>query len=313
MESMLLRKGAAWMRQLFYRIIYHPDVNKVLRGLIRPFAPFTPWARLPPVGRFKVEVKGHRLVFETNQTSHVMRLLYWDGPSAFEYTDVFVGLAERVSSFVDVGANVGFYSLLAAKCNPEMQVFAFEPSPGPLHFLRLNAGLNGLDDRVRIFPLAASSSPGRFLFNEVRNRKYPFTEHHLNGDSGFIAHSGEQHGRSVEVVADTLDRVLSVASHVPIELVKIDTEGTENDVLQGFGRHIDRDLPIVICEMLFGRIEAELEAIMKPKGYLFFSHRPDGLYERASLVRRTDDGVRNVFFVHPSRLELVQSHIRRGT
>jgi FkbM family methyltransferase len=300
------------MRRILYKIIYHPKINRVLLRVSKKLGPLPKRWQLVPVGRITLPIAGHPIVFESNQTCNLVRLLYWEGTQAFEYVDLFADLASRVRGFIDVGSNVGFYSLLAARCNPAVRILALEPASGPLHYLRLNIAANGMEKRIGVMPVAASRQAGVLRFNEVRNAKYPDLEHHLNGDGGFIPHSATQNSRVVEVSTDTLDHVLALRDFGPVDLVKIDTEGTEDDVLAGFAEHLDRDRPIIICEMLFGRIEAKLEAIMGPRGYLYFSHRPDGLHRRERLVRATDDGVQNIFFVHPDKLELIGKHIVEG-
>lgn len=297
------------MRQLLYKVIYHPRINPVLLRISGMFGRLPKRLQLVPVGRITLPIAGHPIVFESNQTCNLVRLLYWEGTKAFEYVDLFADLASRVRSFVDVGSNVGFYSLLAARCNPAMRVLAMEPASGPLHYLRLNVAANGMEGRIGVVPVAASTKAGVLRFNEVRNAKYPDLEHHLNGDGGFIPHSATQNSRVVEVATDTLDHILDARDFGTVDLVKIDTEGTENDVLTGFSGHLERDRPIIICEMLFGRIEAQLEAIMAPLGYMYFSHLPDGLRQRERLVRAEDDGVQNIFFVHPGKLHLISRHI----
>lgn len=297
------------MRQLLYKVIYHPSINPTLvrAGKALGIVPVR-W-RIPPTGRVEFNIAGQPVVLETNQTSSLTRMLFWDGAENFEYVRLFADLATRVRSFVDVGANIGLYSLLAARCNPAMRVLAMEPASGPLHYLRLNVAANGMEGRIGVVPVAASTKSGVLRFNEVRNAKYPDLEHHLNGDGGFIPHSATQNSRVVEVATDTLDHILDARDFGTVDLVKIDTEGTENDVLTGFSGHLERDRPIIICEMLFGRIEAQLEAIMAPLGYMYFSHLPDGLHQRERLVRAEDDGVQNIFFVHPGKLHLISRHI----
>jgi FkbM family methyltransferase len=231
---------------------------------------------------------------------------------SFEYVSLFTQLAPRIGSFIDVGANIGLYSLLAAEFGLEVKVLALEPSTGPLHFLLRNVGLARYKERIKVLPIAASNKSGITVFNEVRNAKYPFTQYHLNGDGGFIPHSAKQNSMKVQVRMEPLDAIIGMESFGGVDLIKIDTEGTENDVLAGAMDCLRRDLPIVICEMLFDRIEGELESIMKPLGYQFYSHTHAGLVLRPTLMRKDDDGVSNVFFVHPSKMHLVSSFIVHG-
>ena len=89
----------------------------------------------------------------------------------------------------------------------------------------------------------------------------------------------------------------------------MDTVGTEHLILSKAGNTLATMKPIVICETLYNEIEVELEIIMKSYGYEFYNHKPAGLIKTNSIIREVDDGVRNCFFVHPSKLHLVQEYI----
>jgi len=67
--------------------------------------------------------------------------------------------------------------------------------------------------------------------------------------------------------------------------------------------------PIVICETLFNVIEDELEKIMKSYGYLCFNHTINGLQQVETITRTRDNGIRNCFFVPPSKIELIEPFI----
>src|ERR1043166_5524486 len=77
----------------------------------------------------------------------------------------FRGAVRPGSVVLDVGANVGSYTLLFAFWTaPAGRVFAFEPSPDAREGLRQHLALNGVDDRVEIVPVAASAEVGTARF-----------------------------------------------------------------------------------------------------------------------------------------------------
>ncbi|MDX5426618.1 MAG: hypothetical protein LPK46_00670, partial [Bacteroidota bacterium] len=67
--------------------------------------------------------------------------------------------------------------------------------------------------------------------------------------------------------------------------------------------------PIVICETLFNKIEHKLERIFSSYGYEFYNHTDKGLEKVKSITRLNDDGVRNCFFVHPSKFHLIEEFV----
>lgn len=117
--------------------------------------------------------------------------------------------------FVDIGANVGSYSVLAAKV-AGARVAAFEPDGHTMDILRGNVELNGIDDRVALHQQVLSHAEHELWFSTGMG-----TENH--------ALSAQEAG-SVLLQATTLDRVLDGA--VPIA-IKIDVEGHEPSVLAG--------------------------------------------------------------------------------
>lgn len=127
------------MPQWFYKAIYADGLNYFLRNINRGLQFMLPKSiKLPPSGRIKIDVNGKTLLMETNQTNYLTHLVFWYGANAFEYTPIFLKLATKVDSFMDIGANIGYYSLLAALTNPKMKIVSFEPAKGPLHYLRRN-------------------------------------------------------------------------------------------------------------------------------------------------------------------------------
>ena len=82
---------------------------------------------------------------------------------------------------LDIGANIGYTALHMAKfCGPSGTVFAVEPSPKNVHILRKNIELNGLDNRVKVFPIAISSGVGKrklFIADETNLNSFKETIH----------------------------------------------------------------------------------------------------------------------------------------
>ena len=134
---------------------------------------------------------------------------------------------------LDVGAHVGYFSLLAAKAvGPEGKVYSFEPEPENFRLLTENATLNGYR-QIEAINRAISATEG----------EVPFFLTAL--DTG--RHSLFQHGLPestvVEVQTITLDRFLEDRGWPPIGMLKIDVEGAELDVFRGMKQMLGRTLP----------------------------------------------------------------------
>jgi FkbM family methyltransferase len=131
-------------------------------------------------------------------------------------------------AFLDVGANEGIYTLLAAsRLGKSGSIDSFEPNPGPLARLRENIALNGLD-AVRVHPVAVGAEPGtvRFMLDDQRS--------HIDAAS--------EHGESAEVSMVRLDDELSGRRYAA---GKMDIEGAEPLAMRGAERMLSEANPPV--------------------------------------------------------------------
>jgi FkbM family methyltransferase len=297
------------MKQFIYKIIYNSRVNYVLRNIIRPFRNFLPkriW--LSPSGSITIKINDKPLTLETNQTSFLSHLLFWQGPQKFEYTPIFLSLIPNISCFLDIGANIGYYSILAASVNPNLSVFSFEPASGPLHYLKKNISRNNLTN-ISVQPIALSDKIGNIDFYEVCNQKYENLDYNLAGDGNTGSIEDSRAFQIISVPTTTLDDFVLGIEPIKLDLIKLDTEGTENLILNNAHRILKQYQPIVICETLFGKIEGELEDIFKIHGYSFYNHVGKGLVKVDSIRRVADNGVTNCFFIPKSKESLLSEYL----
>ena len=131
----------------------------------------------------------------------------------------------RGEAFVDVGANIGFFTVLAAAAvGPSGAVVSIEPFEGSLRALERNVALNGLDN-VILEHAAVTDTAGTMTLDSTRPASPTVTG---AGSLKKAASSGSQSGRSLSTIfsAGRLD-------DRAIRLVKIDVEGLEPRVLAG--------------------------------------------------------------------------------
>lgn len=119
--------------------------------------------------------------------------------------------------FYDVGANVGYYSLLASRyVGTTGFVVAFEPLPRNIEYLSRHARMNRLTNLV-IIPKALSDHSGRDNFSYAND-----------ASSCHIAPEG-----NLEIMVTTLDKLLKEETIRPPNIIKVDIEGSEIDFLKG--------------------------------------------------------------------------------
>lgn len=161
-------------------------------------------------------------------------------------------------TFVDIGANVGLYSLYLASCG-EVRTLAIEPQPGILERLRFHLAANPAA-KVDVWPVALSDRDGEVTL--VLNAS----------DSGgtHIDKAGlDPGGQRVSVPAKPLLSVLSEAGITSIDALKIDVEGAEDIVLAPFLRDAPQSLlpHLFLIEDTRGFWSVDLFALLASRGY----------------------------------------------
>lgn len=301
------------MKQLLYAIVYQPSINRFLRNVNKALMPILPkGVRIPPSGILTIRLKEARFKFKTNQTNYTTQTVFWKGPYAMEYTAIFERLIRHCSCFCDIGAHAGYYSIMAAAVNPTIHVISLEPATGPYHYLNDNIIINHFEDRIHAYQVAIGDTEGMAEFLEATHHKYRYLKHNLLAISNLKEHKEGRTMKKVEVPIATLDNFIRTRNEPFPDIIKIDTEGTENLILAN-GSEVLGHRPIVICETLYNKIESELEDIMGARGYHFYNHVNGKLRPVKSIKRQHDDGVRDCFFVHPTKQSLIQSFVETTT
>lgn len=179
--------------------------------------------------------------------------------------------------FADIGANVGYFSLLVAATRAGACVHAFEPNPPIANLLQQSIVLNGLEERVTLNRLAVGDRAGEL----------PFCLHETNTGHSRLAAEGALGDIQVPVVV--WDDWWEKQQPEPIiHCVKMDIEGAELLALQGMRGFLERQKPALIVEAYdhqlreFGCTAEALKAFILDLGYQ---------------EARPSDG--NFYFVHP--------------
>lgn len=297
--------------QFIYKIIYHRTVNYILRNINYVMRYIFKNIKIPPSGILRLKTDSGTIHIATNQTSYLTQLLFWKGYKKFEYSELFEDLCKDIGTFLDIGSNIGYYSLLAAKSNPSIKTYAFEPAHGPKHFLNRNIDINNLNDNITSIDLALSDSFGEIDFYEVKSLKYKYLNYNLAGEGNAGTKKYSRNFIKNTVKSETLDNFVCLNKINEIDLIKIDTEGTEVDILKHGFEAISKFQPIVICETLYDTIETELEVFFKKLDYEFYNHTEIGLIKVSTIQRTYDDGIRNCFFVPKTKSHLISSFVSK--
>jgi FkbM family methyltransferase len=147
----------------------------------------------------------------------------------------------RGGVFYDIGANLGFFSLLGGHLAGlhKGHVYAFEAAPDNAEAVRHHAELNGVPN-ITVLQVAVADHAGVGRLQVVDDQSWSKLE-----DYG--EHPGTQEVIEVELVA--IDDLVAAGSVKPPTVVKIDVEGAELAVLAGMRRTLVEHRPAVICEL----------------------------------------------------------------
>lgn len=206
--------------------------------------------------------------------SSFMDALYFD-PKSSSSSDSAILAAEIArlregALFIDIGANIGYYSLLAARqIGPAGLVLSFEPSPREFSRLLRNIALNGSDNIVT-FSLALGAHPGVLDLHVAPTHTGLNTLH----VSDSTAHAFREAQRQRVPVMRFDDLVPPLLGERQVSLLKIDVEGAEMSVLLGMETSLrnglfERIVLEVTAEFLekFGHSKAGLYAFLEECGY----------------------------------------------
>lgn len=217
----------------------------------------------PDLAHLDLTVAIHDLQRDGPVSGSIARTRIWEG----FLTRQLIALSDRPEfrSFYDLGANIGWHSLVVAAHlrarGLSGHVVAVEPARANQERLRRSIALNGLDGAIHLVEGAASDCAGRAMLDHDPGNA---GNHHLAG-SGW---PDETCGSREEVATWRLDDLVAARGWPLPTLVKIDVQGHEMQALAGFGDLLDR-VPdwILAIEYVpdFWRLE-DLVALLRPEG-----------------------------------------------
>lgn len=213
----------------------------------------------------------------------------------------FVACLRHAQGFLDIGANTGVFSLLAARAGVA-RVHAFEPAPRIFDLLERNVRLNRLH-QIECHPVAVADRKGTAVLY-IPPGDVP-TE--ASTSQGFRKMTQE-----VVVETTTIDEFVGARNVGAVDLMKIDTESTEPQVLSGARQLLETSRPVMICEVLKGLTEERLHALLSPYGYRYFWLTDRGLVPRERIEGDGDFRFLNYVFVTREREDAVHEAAARA-
>lgn len=198
------------------------------------------------------------------------------------------------ATVLDVGANIGWYSIVIASKICDVTVHAFEPIPSTFSVLQQNLALNGLSNvRANVMGLADAAGIIPLYY-------YP----EGTGNASVANLSGRSSVEMVDCKVVQLDSYVNDCG-ITVDFIKCDVEGAEQMVFKGGSKTMTRDHPAVFVEILrkwsrkVGHNYSETFAYFQNLGYRAFTVGQNNLVPFGRMTDDTKDT--NFFFLHADK------------
>lgn len=202
---------------------------------------------------------------------------YYCGLHEFSDMSFVLHYLRKNDLFVDIGANVGTYSILAAGCTGA-HVISIEPIPKTHSHLVDNININDLQSVVDTKNIGLSSTKGFLDFSAE-----------FDAENHVVSVSDNSSINTVSVEVDTLDTLMS--NHHPL-MIKIDVEGFEAEVLKGGERTFcSKNLEAVLIEfngsgLRYGYSELDMREKFEQWGFTPCTYDP--FFRRLNPLKNSD-------------------------
>lgn len=210
-----------------------------------------------------------------------------------EDENVLFSILEKNSVILDIGANIGWYSILFSKRLLGTTIYSFEPIEETYRYLITNITLN---KSVNVFP---------FNFG-LSDKQGSSTYYYFPGGSVLASEKNlisSSKAKETVCKVETLDKFISSQNISKLDLIKCDVEGAELSVIKGGINAIKKLVPIIFIELFerwtlqFNYHPNDVIRILKDEGYECFLANKDRL-EICPVYKETEEERLNFFFLH---------------
>ncbi len=216
--------------------------------------------------RFFLKKIHNGLLIRVSPQQHIQQQIFWYGFYEKQYVLAWERLIGADDVILDIGANIGYYSLVAAKKCPDGEVFCFEPQCSPYAQLRFNIEINVLRN-IRTVYRGISDENGEAQL---------FLPKESNDGMGSLrrGHSFKTDAETIQLVR--LDDWVRERGVTRIDGIKMDIEGAEMQALRGMPQVLINQRPFFFTEISAELLErfddspADVYKLMRDNNYIFF-------------------------------------------
>jgi FkbM family methyltransferase len=229
---------------------------------------------------FLIDVENHKMYVDGRDMVVSLGLIS-RGKYENNETKIFMDLIKPGMIVLDVGANIGYYSLVSAKIvGNKGKVYAFEPEPNNFNLLLKNIKVNNYENIIPVNMAASNKNGNAQLFLDKNNF----------GNQSLASKNVPECRGVIAIKTITLDKYFKdIIKNKNMDIIKMDAQGAEGMVLEG-AKNILKKNPIIITE--FSPIALKnmgtspqkmLENIRKLNYKLFIIHEKENIIEEKSI------------------------------
>jgi FkbM family methyltransferase len=271
----------AILKKVYRKIPFKKELYSGIRHFWLP--PQKIYQHLHFEGEFDVGIKNGGSFKMIHYGYQIENEIFWAGLyGGWEKQSIqlWVQLCKKATIIVDVGANTGIYSLIAACVNPAATIYSFEPVKRVYEKFLRNIEINSFS--IQPFNEAVSDFDGTAVIYDQ------FTEHIYSVTVNKNLAAPNVLVNKVEVKTITLNTFIQNHQISNIDLIKIDVETHEPEVLRGFSEYIPKYLPTILIEILNEEIAQHITEIISGLNYLYFNIDEKGQVKQTPNLTKSD-------------------------
>jgi FkbM family methyltransferase len=232
-----------------------------------------------------------------NPTEHIQQQLFWYGYYEKELGDLLKKTIKPGDVFLDLGANIGYFSLLVANNSPSAKVISFEPVRGLFQNMNENISLNNIKNILTVNAAVGEISEEKELFVSASDNL---------GMSSFHQ-PGNYSGKTEKVKVVAIDDWFKTSGLSRIDIIKLDIEGSELAALKGMKEVLQKQKPILIVEVnpetlsMFNLKPSNIYNYLKQLNFEGFLILENGRLEY--LTQPEINQTTNVLFMHKEKMD----------
>jgi len=187
-----------------------------------------------------LKIGDHTLSVFSPRKNRIGRALYNDRIWEPEVTAVIQKNTQPGMVALDVGADIGYYTVnLAKRVGPQGRVIAFEPIPEARKRLEQNISTNGYNN-ITVSPYALGNQDGIVYLED------PFTKSRISLTK---SENGSNGANDIKVIIKRMDDLINDLELDRIDIVKMDIEGAEHEALRGMEQSLRKYKPVLVIEV----------------------------------------------------------------